>query len=446
MQLLSKTDPSSTPYVQAVVANRAGEIYELDEYAAVGMSAGVLVPLLAVDTIDMPHGSELMRLPQRRPVVFNLQKQQAETLKEDPYAPGNPIFPVAAFNSPGYMISHVCAYDEKPGADPLPMFSYGAVGWYGDEFRSAAVLVDEEPRQDLRRMPLKRVLAGIKRMRNEIPQNRLRRHLEKCAQDYGCPAAKNFFLGRYEAPLPTSQSCNARCRGCLSLQENTGIAASQERIWFTPAPEEIAEVALTHIAQVAQPVVSFGQGCEGDPLLAAHAIEPAIGLIREQTIDGTIHMNTNASRPHTLDRLFNAGLDSIRVSLNSVRPDVYHAYFRPHRYCFDDVLKSIDLALSRGRFVAINYLNSPGITDSLEELDALTRFIRTHPIHMIQWRNLNFDPRRYWEALPLTEESIQPVGMKCLLNTIKDRYPDVMHGYFNPPREKWPRSVRNAAA
>jgi hypothetical protein len=47
-------------------------------------------------------------------------------------------------------------------------------------------------------------------------------------------------------------------------------------------------------------VVSFGQGCEGDPLMAARVIGPAIRLIREQTLDGTINMNTNASLPHIL--------------------------------------------------------------------------------------------------------------------------------------------------
>jgi len=31
--------------------------------------------------------------------------------------------------------------------------------------------------------------------------------------------------------------------------------------------QEIAEVALAHIRQVKKSVVSFGQGCEGDPLL-----------------------------------------------------------------------------------------------------------------------------------------------------------------------------------
>ena len=53
--------------------------------------------------------------------------------------------------------------------------------------------------------------------------------------------------------------------------------------------------------------------------------------------------------------------------MNSVRPECYRAYFRPKSYTFDDVMLSVDLALSRGRFVSINYLNCPGFTDAAEE-------------------------------------------------------------------------------
>jgi len=437
MDLRFTSNPSSPPFLQAVVANRAGEIYELDEYAAVGMAAGNLAPLSMAETVLMPHGSELMRLPQRRPIVYNLRKNQVETLNEDPYSPGEPVYPVAVFNSPGYMVTHVSAYEEQPKAEYLPLFSYGAVGWYGQGFQSAAMQVDTEPRQDLRRMPQDKIIAGVRQMRRKVPKNRLRRHLENCALVYGCPAAKNFFLGRYEAPLPASRSCNARCRGCISLQENTDIQPSQDRINFTPTPEEIAAVALAHIAKTLRPVVSFGQGCEGEPLLAAEVIEPAIRLIRKKTSAGTINMNTNASRPDILERLFEAGLDSIRVSLNSVRPDGYHAYFRPRGYRFTDVIRSIDLAVWRNRFVAINYLNSPGFTDTPEELDALTQFIRQHTIHMIQWRNLNFDPMRYWQSVNRIVPSGQPMGMRRLFKTITRRFPGLMHGYFNPPKEKW---------
>jgi pyruvate-formate lyase-activating enzyme len=183
--------------------------------------------------------------------------------------------------------------------------------------------------------------------------------------------------------------------------------------------------------------VSFGQGCEGDPLLAADVIEPAIKEIRSKTRQGTINMNTNGSKPDILKGLFAAGLDSIRISLNSVRKNCYDTYFRPVKYTFFDVIKSIELALKEKKFVSINYLNCPGFTDTPEEVEALLNFIYQHPINMIQWRNLNFDPQKYWEIMSDTAELGTPVGMHRVIRQVKESFPDVKHGYFNPPKEKF---------
>jgi pyruvate-formate lyase-activating enzyme len=421
----------------ALVANADGEIFELEGYTALGMAGDTRIPLTLDNTCNIPYGSELMFLPERRPVLFNQRAGRIETVSENPYVPGQPLFPVTAFNSPGYVISYLGAYVETPKSQTLPLFSYGAVGWHRGKFRSAIIRVDRERRQDLRLMKPEDVAAGIGKMRKQMPANRLRSHLEKCALQFGCPAAKNFFLSRYEAPLPTAEQCNARCLGCLSLQKHSDIPHSQERIGFTPTPQEIAEVALAHIKRVDKSVVSFGQGCEGDPLLTADVIAQAIRLVRSETDRGTINMNTNASLPQALHKVIDAGLDSIRVSMNSARENCYHAYFRPKGYGFSDVLKSIELALESGLFVAVNYLNCPGFTDTPSETEALRRFLKRYPIHMIQWRNLNFDPLRYFKIMSDVAPNGTPIGMKNLLGQIRQEFPDLKFGYFNPPKEKF---------
>jgi len=423
--------------ITAVVANSAGEIFEIEGFGAVGMSGSQRIPITAGETIPIPHGGELMYLPDRSPVVYDLKAGQFKVLSENPFVPGERIHPVAVFNSPGYVISHTCAYEEDDGAEYLPLFSYGAAGWQGNSFRTAAICVDREKRQDLRYMAPEKVQAGIRRMRKKMPKNRLRTHLERCALTYGCPAGKNFFLGRYEAPLPTSKTCNARCLGCLSLQPDEGIPQSQNRIDFTPDPGDITEVAVAHIQSVRHAVVSFGQGCEGDPLFAAKAIIPAIRSIRATTSKGTINLNTNGSRPDILEALFDAGLDSMRVSMNSARPDRYETYFRPSGYDFSDVMKGIDVGLDRGKFISINYLNCPGITDTPEEEAALMKMVREHTIHMIQWRNLNFDPLRYRNILSDRSSLGKPMGMMALLKRIRKNFPKLKYGYFNPPKEKF---------
>lgn len=62
-------------------------------------------------------------------------------------------------------------------------------------------------------------------------------------------------------------------------------------------------------------------------------------------------------------------------------------------------------------------------------------FIRDLGIDMIQWRNLNFDPRQYIRIMAKIEESGNPTGMAEMIQELKDQFPNLIHGYFNPPKE-----------
>ena len=94
-------------------------------------------------------------------VLYDIENETFEAVEKNPYAPNEDIFPVAAFNSPGHVVSAVSGYRETGRAEILPLFSYGAVGWCGEVFRSAAVLVDPEPRQDLRQMKRSDVIRSV---------------------------------------------------------------------------------------------------------------------------------------------------------------------------------------------------------------------------------------------------------------------------------------------
>jgi pyruvate-formate lyase-activating enzyme len=391
--------------------------------------------LSEANTIDMPFGSELMIMPQRHPIVFNLETEEFELIKYNPYETDQEVFPVAVFNSPGYVNKYFPAYENETEANLMPLFSYGAAGYGSSGFKSAAILIDDEPRQDLRMMPEKKILSGIKTMREKYPDNRLMRHLENCATKYSCPAGKNFFLKRYEAPLPTARVCNARCLGCISLQKDKFITSPQNRILFTPSPEEIYEIAIEHFNNVEKAVVSFGQGCEGEPLTAFKVIEPAINKIRQKTLLGTINLNSNASKPDLVKKLFDAGLDSLRVSINSIRETCYGAYFRPTDYTFNDVIKSISTGLDKGKFISLNYINCPGFTDSELEFNALIKFLEKFPVNMIQWRNMNYDPRAYCKTMFDSGGASFPVGIESVINELKKLFPKLKHGYFNPPKQ-----------
>jgi molybdenum cofactor biosynthesis enzyme MoaA len=179
-------------------------------------------------------------------------------------------------------------------------------------------------------------------------------------------------------------------------------------------------------------MISFGQGCEGEPLLQGALIAAAIKKIRQQTSRGTIHLNTNGSRPEMVSRLIDAGLDSIRVSLNSSREPIYCAYYQPRSYRFADVIVTIRNARQRGIWTSINYLSFPGVTDAEDELAALSRLLESTGLNMIQWRNLNIDPDWYVDSInwPASTKSL---GMPGLLQRIREKFPRVRFGYFNPP-------------
>jgi molybdenum cofactor biosynthesis enzyme MoaA len=200
-----------------------------------------------------------------------------------------------------------------------------------------------------------------------------------------------------------------------------------------PTPGEIAEVALSHIATAKDALVSFGQGCEGEPLMQFETIREAISIIRQTTPKGTINLNTNASIPRYIRRLAEVGLDSIRVSLNSSDRDLYNAYYRPRGYCFDDVLKSIKIAKDNGVIVAINLLVFPGLIDTQRELDGLSRIVADFKIDAIQMRNLSIDPEFYLQRMPQRKD--KPVGILKMLDILRQRFPGLKFGYFNRPKE-----------
>jgi pyruvate-formate lyase-activating enzyme len=275
------------------------------------------------------------------------------------------------------------------------------------------------------------IRKNIGRFEKLFPKNRLIGHLSNCATVNACANAKNFFLERFEAPIPTSPVCNAQCQGCISFQPKDRLPSTQPRIQFTPTPEEIAQLAVFHIEHVANPIVSFGQGCEGEPSLAVDTIEKAIRLIRGQTSKGSLNMNSNASRPGAIMRLFDAGLDTLRVSTNTVREPYYSRYYQPRGYSLNEFFESIEIAKKVGGFVSVNYLSMPGFTDSEAEAEAFVRFIEKYRIDMVQWRNLNYDPLHYFRDLQIEPRSLQMLGMKELIESIRKNFPQLVTGYFN---------------
>ncbi|MGC9196380.1 MAG: radical SAM protein [Syntrophobacteraceae bacterium] len=415
-----------------VYADAEGNILDWPDLEMAGACAGQWEKTFSSELIALPQGSELFLLPDRLPVGYNADSHRFEVLSEDPFSPGKPVRAVAAFISPAYTHLHSPAYKTKPGAPLLPLFAYTAVGWLNGSFVVPAVRIDSDRRQDFCNFDLKLIERNARKRMQAEGKNRLIQHLGKCALTYGCPAAKNLFMKRWEAPLPSSPECNARCIGCISRQEGTGLCATQDRIDFVPTPEEISEVAIPHLREARRAVVSFGQGCEGEPLLQAKTLEHSIQMIRKATGRGTINLNTNGSLPDAVERLCGAGLQSIRVSINSARPQYYQKYFHPKGFSFEQVCRSLRVVKAAGGFASINYFVLPGFTDQESEWQSLRKLISETGLDLIQMRNLNIDPQWYVDLLEVDLKE-KKLGMSRLIAMLRDEFPDLKLGYFNPP-------------
>lgn len=406
-----------------VFADDDGQIYDHPELEMMCRRGDELFQPKPEEYIPLPADSDFFLLPGRFPI--GLDPETGEVVEVEGTA-------VTAFPCPGHTLTALAAYGNTEDAPVLPMFSYGAVGYANGKFWVTAKKVDEDKRQVFTKIPNKKIDAGAHRMMKELPENRLVSHLCGCALTYGCPAAKNLALGRFECPLPTARTCNARCIGCISEQpEDSGFPSPQERIKFTPTAQEITEVMHYHLKHERKPVFSFGQGCEGEPLTEHVLLTEAIQKFRDEGGIGTVNINTNGSITESMEPLAAAGLNSIRVSLNSMREPVYNAYYRPKGYKFEDVVATIAKAKELGLHVSLNYLYFPGISDTEFEVGALVEIAKQTKFDFIQLRNLNIDPDLYM-GLMEPHEFGPGMGFINFRKRIKTECPWINFGYFNP--------------
>ncbi len=406
-----------------------GHIFEDTSLYVTGRSGWDAVPVPEDEWMLLPEGGNLYELPGRRGIGIDVQTGEMRLCEKG--------WAVAAFIPPAHTGLYVAAYETEPDAPTLPLFCYTAAGWRDDRFYVPAVRIEPDIRQECAGYDDTLIAEGAAALLKNYPQNRLVKHLmDNCCNTYHCPAARNFALGRWECPVPSSPACNANCLGCISFQpEEETIVSTQDRLTFRPTPEEIVEFTVPHLQQAPYPIVSFGQGCEGEPLLMWETIRDAIIEIRKHTSRGSININTNGSRPDAVKALCEAGLNSIRVSTNSAREKIYNPYYRPNNYQFSDLLESLKTVRSFGGWTSINYFVFPGMTDSVEEYEALRKLIRETDLCMIQWRNFNIDPDWYLGKIGVTDTG-ECMGIKQMMELIREEFPDLKFGYFNPPMER----------
>jgi pyruvate-formate lyase-activating enzyme len=423
-------DYKDIPYM--LYADMKGKIYEHPYYRMAGFSGASIAALEDEDLIQMPEFSKLFFIPDCPPIGLDPSTGEYSLVPEiEDGGVTKKCLAVASFPEPGFVRSHLPAVDYTDKSYILPMWGYTATGFKDDSYWIAGFRIEYNYKWDPRNYDDRVLVPAIEEYLRTERSAPLVEHLVNCAVNNHCFAAKNLFLKRWEAPLPVSRGCNAECLGCLSLQPDHSCRSSHQRISFRPEKEEIVSIAVSHLDHAQEAIVSFGQGCEGEPLTEYLLLAESIREIRNRTCKGTINLNTNGGWPERVREVAESGLDSIRISLNSARPVFYRAYYRPKNYRFEDVIKSIALSRELGLYTMINYLVFPGITDQEEEIEAMINLLRRTGVNFLHLKNLNIDPDLYMREMPAAGS--RAVGMRRMVEIIQREIPDLKFGYFNQP-------------
>lgn len=408
--------------ITALYADAQGEIFDSPGAGALGRAGAAVAPLRAEELIPLPEGADLMFLPARG--ALGTRRGCVEPL------PGRAV---AAILPAGYTRTHLPAFRAEENAAALPLYGYTAVALYKDALHVAAIYTDRNDKWQPLSYNTPSLKKLVRRVKKELPDNRIVEQLAQCSLQWHCCTAQNLFYRRWEAGIPVSPACNANCFGCISLQSAQCCPSPQSRIAFTPTPEEIAAVGVYHLETAPDAIVSFGQGCEGEPSLAAGQIAAGIRRVRAQTQRGLINMNTNAGYTEGVRQIVDAGLDTMRVSIISAREDAYQAYYRGN-YRLADVKASIAYAKRNGVYVSLNLLYFPGFNDREEECAAWLAFLAETGVDMIQLRNLNVDPDAFLAIMPAAQGKI--CGTRAFLEEIRRRFPKLVLGSFSHYVEK----------
>jgi pyruvate-formate lyase-activating enzyme len=408
--------------------NEKGELFEHPRIGMVGRSGDKWLVPEEKEMIPLPRGSSIIRIPGYIPVGLG-ENQNITCFDSDPFSPKQKVYAVGALLPQGFTRSLLPAGVSSDNACRLPLLGYAAVAFRRGKIYAAAIKTDEHRKWHPVYYNTEGLPARIGKMLKRFPKNRILRQLARCSLEYGCFTAQNIFYQRWEGGIPTMNKCNADCLGCIS-EAHWGGDSPQERISFSPSVDEIAEIGAFHLAQAKDAIISFGQGCEGEPSLNAENISLAIKKIRTLTSRGTINMNTNAGYTRGIKLITDAGLNSIRVTVFSFTEENYNRYHCPRNYTLDSVKRSIAYCHYRGVKTSINLLVFPGFTDREEEIDSLFAYLRENQIDMVQLRNLNIDPELLMQAFPVTG---QPVGIATFIELLQREFPHIKLGSYTDP-------------
>ena len=217
--------------------------------------------------------------------------------------------------------------------------------------------------------------------------------LEEVPQDFGLVynrshseahvLADGFARQHVYLRISLVEQCNLRCNYCMP----------EEGLDWTPTDEiltteEIIRLARLFVAEGVTKIRLTG----GEPLLR-HGVESIAEAIGQLEGLETLAITTNGLLlPKKFERLQNAGVNLINISLDTLRPERFEAVTR--RKGFDLVMQAIDEAIARGYDpVKVNCVVMKGVND--DELLDFVAWTRDQPIEVRFIEFMPFDGNRW---------------------------------------------------
>ena len=357
--------------LQAIHSERSGRVFVSADYGATALDGAL--PAALDQAIPLPPDAQLVPLADRAAIGIDRRGQ--------PRPLGPARWALAAILPPGHLRTHVPACDPAGDAAPLDPLPYAAVAAdQAGEVVVAAIALGPRstgsggsggspPTSD-------DIAARVTERLRAEPSNRLLRQLARCAREYGCPTARNAFLGRGECALPLGAPLNDQAGPSVALRRREERAPLEPTALRVGAADAAA-VANAHFRSGGTSV-SFGHACEGDPLGLVRTVADAASLIRRPA-DAEIVLRTSGSSAAAFARAADAGVDRIVVALASAHGPTYERVHGPIGHRWTDVRATLREAVSRKLPVTIELLSLPGLTDRETETRTLVALLGEMP-------------------------------------------------------------------
>lgn len=174
-----------------------------------------------------------------------------------------------------------------------------------------------------------------------------------------------------ECHFDLSAGCNARCIMCSVHQD-------------VPVPVVVSDEFIEAIGRLASHVGAFRIGCSSESLLHPRAIE-VFNMLRER--GAQVQILTNGKRLNDLaDELYNAQVETVRISLDSLDPEVLHTKRGVSLPTLLQGLEKINsLKKNRGsKFPKIG-LAVTAMRDTIDELPTMVKFCRDNGIALLDY-------------------------------------------------------------